>query len=96
MLPRETVKALSGFVRAAAQADRADVAIERAMDECYILGNEELFVQHIIASADSSATDSEEDLDGIEHLKTMRPTFKQLRNCINAKIAYNGLFEAEG
>ena len=31
MLPRESVKALSGFVRAAAQADRADVAIERAL-----------------------------------------------------------------
>lgn len=31
MLPRESVKALSGFVRAAAQADHADVAIERAL-----------------------------------------------------------------
>lgn len=31
MLPRESVKALSGFVRAAAQADRADIAIERAL-----------------------------------------------------------------
>ena len=31
MLPRESVKALSGFVRAAAQADRADVSIERAL-----------------------------------------------------------------
>jgi aminoglycoside phosphotransferase (APT) family kinase protein len=31
LLPRESVKALSGFVRAAAQADRADVAIERAL-----------------------------------------------------------------
>lgn len=31
MLPRESVKALSGFVRAAAQADRADVAIERPL-----------------------------------------------------------------
>lgn len=31
MLPRESVKALSGFVRAAAQADRADVTIERAL-----------------------------------------------------------------
>jgi hypothetical protein len=46
-------------------------------------------------SADSSVTDTE-DLDVIEHLKSMRPTFKQLRNCINAKIAYNGLFKAEG
>ncbi len=31
MLPRESVKALSGFVRAAARADRADVTIERAL-----------------------------------------------------------------
>ena len=47
-------------------------------------------------SADSSLTDTEEDVDVLAHLKSMRPTFKQLRNCINAKIAYNGLFEAEG
>jgi len=31
LLPRESVKALSGFIRAAARADRADVAIERAL-----------------------------------------------------------------
>jgi aminoglycoside phosphotransferase (APT) family kinase protein len=31
VLPRESVKALSGFVRAAAQADRADVSVERAL-----------------------------------------------------------------
>jgi aminoglycoside phosphotransferase (APT) family kinase protein len=31
LLARESVKALSGFVRAAAQADRADVVIERAL-----------------------------------------------------------------
>ena len=31
MLARESVKALSGFVRAAAQADRADVAIDRVL-----------------------------------------------------------------
>jgi aminoglycoside phosphotransferase (APT) family kinase protein len=31
LLPRESVKALSGFVRAVARADRADVTIERAL-----------------------------------------------------------------
>ena len=76
--------------------EKGPQAIERAMDECAILTNEELFIRHIMASADSSLTDDEEDLDVMAHLKTMRPTFKQLRNCINAKIAYNGLFEAEG
>jgi hypothetical protein len=75
--------------------DKGPQAIERAMDECAILSNEELFMQHVMESADSSVTDTE-DLDVIEHLKSMRPTFKQLRNCINAKIAYNGLFKAEG
>jgi hypothetical protein len=75
--------------------DKGPHAIERAMDECAIIANEQLFMQHIIESADSSVTDTE-DLDVIEHLKSMRPTFKQLRNCINAKIAYNGLFKAEG
>ena len=73
--------------------DQGVAVIERAMDECAILTNEELFIRHIMASADSSVSDTEEDLDPIEHLKAMRPTFKQLRNCINAKIAYNGLFE---
>jgi hypothetical protein len=76
--------------------DKGPQAIERAMDECAIITNEELFVRHVMESADSSLTDTEEDLDVLAHLKTMRPTFKQLRNCINAKIAYNGLFEAEG
>jgi len=75
--------------------DQGPQAIERAMDECAILTNEELFIQHVMESADSSVTDTE-DLDTVEHLKAMRPTFKQLRNCINAKIAYDGLFEAEG
>jgi hypothetical protein len=76
--------------------DKGPQAIERAMDECAIITNEELFVRHVMESADSSLTDTEEDVDVLAHLKTMRPTFKQLRNCINAKIAYNGLFEAEG
>lgn len=75
--------------------DKGPQAIERAMDECAILTNEELFVRHVMESADSSVTDTE-DLDVVDRLKSMRPTFKQLRNCINAKIAYNGLFEAEG
>ena len=75
--------------------DQGPQTIERAMDECAILSNQELFVRHVMESADSSITDTE-DLDAVEHLKAMRPTFKQLRNCINAKIAYDGLFEAEG
>ena len=76
--------------------EKGPPAIERAMDECAILANEELFIRHVMESADSSLTDSGEELDVIAHLKATRPTFKQLRNCINAKIAYNGLFEAEG
>ena len=31
MLPRDSVRALSGFVRAAAQADRAEIVVERAL-----------------------------------------------------------------
>jgi hypothetical protein len=76
--------------------DKGPQAIERAMDECAIITNDELFIRHVMASANSSVADSEDDLDVMAHLKTMRPTFKQLRNCINAKSAYNGLFEAQG
>jgi hypothetical protein len=76
--------------------EKGPQAIERAMDECAIITNEELFVQHVMASADSSASDTEEDLDVIAHLQATRPTFKQLRNCVNAKLAYNELFEAQG
>ena len=76
--------------------DQGAPAIERAMDECAVLADAELYLQHVIAGADSSVRDTEEDLDGIAHLKAMRPTFSQLRNCINAKIAYNQLFEAKG
>jgi hypothetical protein len=76
--------------------EKGPQVIERAMDECAIITNDELFVQHVMASADSSASDTEEDLDVIKHLNATRPTFKQLRNCVNAKLAYNELFEAEG
>ena len=75
--------------------DKGPQAIERAMDECAILASQELYVQHVMESADSSATDME-DPDVMEHLKSTRPSFKQLRNCVNAKSAYDGLFEAEG
>ena len=67
------------------------------MDECAIITNEELFVRHVMESADSSTLRIRKKIWTCwQHLKAMRPTFKQLRNCINAKIAYNGLFEAEG
>lgn len=69
-------------------------AIERAMDECAVLADGELHVQHIIASRESSARDTDEDLDRtayLAYLKTMR--FNQFRNGANAKIAYNQLFE---
>lgn len=75
--------------------EKGPQAIERAMDECAVLSSEDLYIRHVMESADSSITDTE-DLDPMAHLKAMRPTFKQLRNCINAKIAYDGLFEAQG
>ncbi len=71
-------------------------AIERAMDECAIMTNEELFVRHVMESADSIAHGYGRGSGRAGALKAVRPTFKQLRNCINAKIAYDGLFEAQG
>ena len=76
--------------------DQGVHAIERAMDECAVLTDSERYLQHVIASADGSARDTEEDLDELEDLKAMRPTFDWLRNCINAKITTNGLFETKG
>jgi hypothetical protein len=40
-----------------------------------------------------------EDMDteeAQEHLRSIQPSFTQLRNCINANLAYNELYEAKG
>jgi hypothetical protein len=69
--------------------------IERAMDECYLMTDSDLFWQHVKETADSDVLEMDEE-EQVAHFKTTRPTFKQLRNCINAKRAYDELFEAKG
>jgi hypothetical protein len=69
--------------------------IERAMDECFLLGNSDLFFQHVAATSDGALVDMDPE-EAKEHLKEIQPSFSQLRNCINANRAYNDLFEAQG
>ncbi len=70
-------------------------AIERAMDECHLMSDGDLFWQHVKATADSDLLEMDEEQQ-VAHFKSTRPTFKQLRNCVNAKRAYDDLFEAKG
>lgn len=76
-------------------AEQGVQAIERAMDECYLMSEGDLFWQHVKATADSDLLEMDEQQQ-VAHFKTTRPTFKQLRNCVNAKRAYDDLFEAKG
>jgi hypothetical protein len=69
--------------------------IERAMDECFLLGNSDLFYEHVAATSDGDLVDMDPE-QAKEHLKSVQPTFSQLRNCINANRAYNELYEAKG
>ena len=76
-------------------AEQGVPAIEHAMDECYLMSESDLFWQHVKATADSDLLEMDEEQQ-VAHFKTTRPTFKQLRNCVNAKRAYDDLFEANG
>ncbi|MBA4096705.1 MAG: hypothetical protein C0484_08050 [Rhodospirillum sp.] len=69
--------------------------IERAMDECYLMGEGDLFWQHVKETADSDLLEMDEE-EQVAHFKAVRPTFTQLHNCTNAKRAYDALFEAQG
>jgi hypothetical protein len=69
--------------------------IDRAMDECFLMSQGDLFWQHVKATAVSDLLEMDEE-EQVEHFKAVRPTFSQLRNCINAKRAYDELFEAQG
>jgi hypothetical protein len=75
--------------------DQGVQAIERAMDECFLLGDKDLFFEHMVATSESDV----EDMDKAEakaYLKSVQPTSSQLRNCVNANRAYNELYEAKG
>ena len=76
-------------------ADQGVQVIERAMDECYVISEGDLLWEHVKATADTDLLEMDEEQQ-VAHFKTTRPTFKQLRNCVNAKRAYDDLFEAKG
>ena len=60
--------------------------IERAMDECFLLGDSDLFFEHVAATSDSELVDLDPE-EAKAHLKSIQPSFSQLRNCINANRA---------
>ena len=76
-------------------ADQGVQVIERAMDECFLLGDSDLFFEHGAASSEGDIEDMDTE-ETQEHLKSIQPSFAQLRNCINANNAYNELYEAKG
>ena len=68
---------------------------DRAMDECFLLGDSDLFFEHVAATSDGELVDMDPE-EAKAHLKSIQPSFSQLRNCINANRAYSDLFEAKG
>jgi len=76
-------------------ADQGVQVIERAMDECFLLGDSDLFFEHVAASSEGDIEDMDTE-ETQEHLRSIQPSFAQLRNCINANNAYNELYEAKG
>ena len=75
--------------------DQGVQVIERAMDECFLLGDSDLFFEHVAATSESEIQDMDPE-ETKAHLKSIQPSFSQLRNCINANRAYSELFEAKG
>ncbi len=57
------------------------------MDECFLLGDSDLFFEHVAATSDSELVDLDPE-EAKAHLKSIQPSFSQLRNCINANRAY--------
>lgn len=70
-------------------------AIERAMDECYLMSEGDLLWEHVKATAKSDVLEMDEK-EQASYFEATRLTAEQLRNCANAKRAYDGLFEAKG
>ena len=75
--------------------DQGVQVIERAMDECFLLGDSDLFFEHVAATSQGDIEDMDTE-EAQEHLRSIQPSFTQLRNCINANLAYNELYEAKG
>jgi hypothetical protein len=70
--------------------ERGEQALERAMDECYLLTNAGLYLQHIEALADEADIENAKTNPGAV-VEKFRPTFTQMSSCANARIVYGEL-----
>lgn len=68
--------------------------LERAMDECFLMTDPELYLRHLLETSDRALEDMT-DADRLAMLTSIQPTFSQLRNCVNAHRAYAALFDAK-
>jgi hypothetical protein len=64
--------------------------LERAMDECYLLTDPDLYLQHVEELADDVDIANVET-DPASVIEKFRPTFTQLSSCANARIVYGEL-----
>ena len=64
--------------------------LERAMDECYLLTDPDLYLQHVGELADDVDMANVET-DPALVIEKFRPTFTQLASCANARIVYGEL-----
>jgi len=86
-ITRDTVHSTSWF------NEQGEQAIERAMDECFLVTEPELYLQHVSATSDQSDEDASEEAKGdpMTKMASFQPSLKQIQNCANAARAYSAL-----
>lgn len=85
----KTLKYATNEVRSRSWYAEQDVQVlERAMDECYIVTNMDLYLQHMSQVSDGGDVDTS---DKNAMIRSMQPTFRQVRNCANVMLAYADL-----
>jgi hypothetical protein len=73
--------------------EQGEQAIERAMDECFLVTEPELYLQHVSATSDHSDEDASKAAKGdpMAIAASFQPSLKQIQNCATAARAYSAL-----
>ena len=72
--------------------DQGVQVIERAMDECYLVTNYDLYLEHL-SEVSEGGLDEVADGDKMAALRKLQPTIKQALNCANVHRAYAALHD---
>jgi hypothetical protein len=72
--------------------DQGEQVIERAMDECFLVTETDLYLQHRAALSDEDRGDVAGN-DPMAMAAGFKPSFKQIQNCANVYRAYSALHD---